>query len=481
MGEKASTLFPITFNKSLVVDTREEKLSSDGGAVILREIDQRLQITQNLVDNLRDPRDPNTTVHPLIELLRTRLYLIAQGWKDADDADKLRNDPAVLTAVSSRKGQSPLKPETAPENTSENTPHGLASQPTLSRLLEILANPQNRKALHKSLLKAAQASIRARRRHPYQHVTIDVDSFPVQVYGHQDGSAYNGYYQYNCYHILVATLAETGDILDIQLREGNVSSARDLDGFLFPLIKEVEGTLGLAVSVRGDAAMPSEVILSKLEERPAGYCFRVKSNAVLERLAKPYLDNLPPHQSESQREWTAELTYQAESWSHPRRIVMVVVEQKQIDLFEPFNHFFLVTDWTKEQMSAANLLDYYRQRGTMERWIGEFKDVLQPSLSCASRPRKNGKRITSRDDFACNEALLLLYALSYNLLNTARRLMEKATGEGWSLRRVREQVLKAAVHFTLHARRIWAWVAKPAARLWTLLGRPIVRLHPLLR
>ena len=87
MGEKISTLFPITFNPSLIVETRPERLSSDGGTIILREIDQRLQITHNLAKNLHDPRDPNTTIHPLIELLRTRLYLIIQGWKDADDAD----------------------------------------------------------------------------------------------------------------------------------------------------------------------------------------------------------------------------------------------------------------------------------------------------------------------------------------------------------------------------------------------------------
>lgn len=224
--------------------------------------------------------------------------------------------------------------------------------------------------------------------------------------------------------------------------------------------------------------MPSQKLLDDLERGHTRYCFRIKSNPVLERLATPYLENLPPYQPESQRQWTAELAYQADSWSHPRRIVMVIVEQKQMDLFEPFNHFFLVTNWTKEQKSGSDLLEYYRRRGTMERWIGEFKDVLQPSLSCACRPRKKVKRTTQRDDFACNEALLLLYALSYNLLNTVRRLMEKATRQGWSLRRLREQVLKAALHFTLHSRQIWAWVTRPTAELWTLLGRQIIRLHP---
>jgi len=475
MGEKTSRLFPTTFNTSLVVETREEKLSSDGGAIILREIDQQLGITENLAKILRDPRDPNTIIHPLVELLRTRMYLIAQGWKDGDDADKMRYDPAVLTAISSKKGQKPLN--STDKNGDQQS--GLASQPTFSRLLDILSDPNNIKALRKSLIQAAAAAIRARRGHRFRYCTIDVDSFPIPTYGNQEGGKYNGYYKHTCYNILVATLAETGDILDIQLREGNVASAHELDNFLLPLIDEVEANIAQVVAVRGDAGMPSEQTMSNLEKRRAGYCFRVKSNAVLERLAKPYLDKLPPQLPDSKREWYVELAYKAESWDHNRRIVMVIVEQKQMDLFEPFNHFFLVTNWTKEQICGEDLLEYYRQRGTMERWIGEFKDVLQPSLSCSSRQRKNVEYAAKRDDFACNEALLLLYGLAFNMLNTVRRLMEKATNEGWSLRRVREQVLKAAAHFTLHARRIWAWVAKPAAGLWTMLGRQIMRLHPI--
>src|SRR3990170_3760802 len=107
MGEVTSSIFPVTFNKSLRVETRMERLSSDGGAIVLREIDQRLQITQDLVRNLRDPRDPNTTIHPLIELIRTRIYLIAQGWNDANDADSLRHDPALVNAVSPPQKKTP--------------------------------------------------------------------------------------------------------------------------------------------------------------------------------------------------------------------------------------------------------------------------------------------------------------------------------------------------------------------------------------
>ena len=474
MGEVTSSLFPVTFNKSLIVETRAERLSSDGGVIVLREIDERLKITEGLAANIADPRDPNTITHLMPELIRTRLYLIAQGWNDADDADRLRHDPAILAAVSQQKGQTPLKPE----NVNLRMPDGLASQPTLSRLTEMLASDENRNALRNSLIESARRSIKANRKHRYRHFTIDIDSFPIETYGHQDGSEYNGYYKHTCYHPLVAMLAETGDILDIELRTGNVHTAEGLNGFLFPLIDDVEGKIGLVASVRGDAGMPNEKDLSELEKRRIGYAFRIKSNAVLKRLAEPYLDNSPEDKPNNRNEWTVELSYQAGSWSKPRRIVLVIVGKEQNDLFEPYNYFFLITNWDEEQMPGFALLDFYRQRGTMERWIGEFKDVLEPALSCASRQRKTVNTASKRDDFACNEALLLLYCQAYNLLNIARRLMEKATGVGWSLCRFREQVLKTAVHFTLHSRRIWAWITTSSAELWQLLGLRITKLHP---
>lgn len=108
MGEFTSSLFPITFNKSLKVETRPEMLSSDGGVVALRELDERLAITKHLADSLDDIRDQDTIIYSLLELLRTRLYLIAQGW---NDADSLRHDPALIVAVSQQKGQTPLKTE----------------------------------------------------------------------------------------------------------------------------------------------------------------------------------------------------------------------------------------------------------------------------------------------------------------------------------------------------------------------------------
>ena len=252
-----------------------------------------------------------------------------------------------------------------------------------------------------------------------------------------------------------------------------------MDDFLFPLIDAVEGKIGRIASVRGDAGMPDEDTLHGLETRRKHYAFRIKSNAVLKRIAEPYLKQVSKEQTDEKSEWTFELSYKAKTWSVASRVALVIVEREPKDMFEPFNYFFVLTNWTIEQMSGFDLLDFYRKRGTMERWIGEFKDVFEPALSCASRRRENSALEDGRDDFACNEATLLLYGLAYNLLNTARRLMEEATDEGWSLRRFREQVLKTAMHFTLHARRVWAWLAGSAVEYWRLLGFQINHLHPI--
>lgn len=475
MGETNSSLFTTTFNNSLKVEVRPDRLSSDGGVIILRELDERLGIIYNLVSQIIDPRNPSLIKYDLSELIRTRLFLIAQGWNDGDDADKLRNDPAFVLAASMDTGQTALLPANSPEEKQ----NGLASQPTLSRLTELLSTETNLAALRRSLIETARKSILSVRGHRFQHFTIDIDSFPIDTYGNQEGSKYNGYYHETCYHPLVAMIAETGDILDIKLRPGNVYTSDGLEDFLFPLIDKVEGMIGMIPAVRGDAGMPSEPVLHKLEEHRVGYAFRIKSNSVLKKMAAPVLDSLKKQGAKDFGEMTVELSYQAESWSQSRRIVLVIIEKGQQDLFEPYRYFFLLTNWTEEELSSFDLLEYYRQRGTMERWIGEFKNVINPALSCSGRPRPGTKKSHDRDDLSCNQSLLLLYALGYNLLNLCRNLMCQQTGKGWSIGRFREQVLKTGVRIVFHARQIHICIMESAASLWRIMERAFMKFHPI--
>lgn len=480
MGEANPTRFSFSFNRSLAFEGRPERLTRDAGALLLRETDERVGLTRRLAARLLDPRDPFFVTHPLAELLRARLYAMALGHRDQDDLDDLRQDPALRLAVSERAGDAPLRASPAD---AWLVPDGLASQPTQSRLVEALATRGNIAALNDGLFtQSADNYRRLRGGRRARRGVLDVDSTSAEVHGSQPGSGYNGYYHTTCYHPLVAILPETGDWLAVKLRPGHVHTSVGLTDFLFPLIERCEKEIYQVSSVRGDAGMPSEDLLGGLDLRRVGYCFRLATNDVLERLAEPLVRRPVGRPPTEPRMWGHELEYRAETWGRARRVVLVVVEEPG-ELF--LRHFFLVTNWTKEQMPDEELLDFYRQRAVMEGHIGDLKSVLRPALPSTSRekshvrgekPRKS--RVLPRDGFACNEANLLLYALAYNLTNLMRRVTARATREPWRLRRCRDTLLQVAGKVVLHARRVTVVIRDEVAPLWSAFLETLHRLFP---
>lgn len=473
MGEAESTLFPLGFNRSVRVETRPERLSGDAGALVLREVWTRLGLDRYFDQKLRDPRSPSLIVHPQSELLRTAALLFAQGFQDQDDVDWLRDDPVLRLAVSDRRGTAPLQKPTE----SERAPDGLASQPTLSRLVRALSSERQRQALREGLFQAAARRQGASRAHRLRYATLDLDSLPVEVHGAQEGSQYNGHYRERCYHPLVAVVAETGDLLDVQLREGNVHTAKGALGFLLPLLDRMEREYCQVASVRMDAGFPEEKLLTALEQRQVGYVARVRSNARLCKLAAPYLAAWKPGLDlDEVRVEVGELSYQAGTWSRARRVVLVI-QQEPGELFP--HSFFLITNWSTDQQPALALLDLYRQRGTAEARLGELMNALEPLLSSTRREKSHyrgeipKRRYAPGDPFAANEVKLLLVALAYNLVHAVRTLLETATGEGWSLQRVIERVLKVPARVLLHARRVTVILLPAAMAAWTALARAL--------
>jgi len=133
-------------------------------------------------------------------------------------------------------------------------------------------------------------------------------------------------------------------------------------------------------------------------------------------------------------------------------------------------------------MDGPALLAMYRERGTAEGHMGELMDVLDPALSSAPRPKSHyrGEPVEPGrvgDAFAQNEVLLLLNVLAYDVVHVARVLLETASGEGWSLRRVRERVLRVAARVLVHGRRAILVLGDAAARLWSALWSRLVRLQ----
>ncbi len=191
MGE---TLKPVTagFNRSLRIESRMDRLTGDPGAVVLREILEGSGIVAWLTARIKDPRSQVDVTHDLASLLRTAVLLSAQGWRDHDDADALRHDPAFRMATSSAAGLTPLADGS-----------GLASQPTLSRFTALMAAPANLKVLREAVLEFAGRGLKAERGGKrLRSVTLDVDSAPIEVHGHQLKAEWNGHYAARIYHPL---------------------------------------------------------------------------------------------------------------------------------------------------------------------------------------------------------------------------------------------------------------------------------------
>jgi len=466
----------LAFNGSVRIDAREERLSTNGGALLLREYAERTELLDWLDENLVDARDQEKITHPFRELVATMLLLHAQGWEDQDDADLLRNDPALRLSVSTRRGTGPLHPPPPDARRGPKgealVPEGLPSQPTLSRAVRSLATEGNRRTLREGLVEAAVRRFRSEGAGIPDELTVDLDLLPIDVEGGQQGARFNPYYGRKIYLPLIASVAETGDLLDVQLQKGTAHETENFETVVPELLDRVEGRLCKKASIRMDAGFPCEKTLGLLEKRDTRYVARIRQNQILERMAQPHLKRPPGRPPLEPRVWFHERTYQAKKWSRPRRVVLVVLERPG-ELF--VEHFWLVTNWTLEEKPGEELLEHYRRRGKAEGHMGEWLSTLTPRLSSTHRWKDHyrGKEVLAPvelgNPFAQNEALLILSALAYSLMHGLRTRISAAEKEPWSIRRLRERVLRVATRFVLHARYVTVVLGVGAAGYWQTL------------
>lgn len=476
MGEEQGTLFPLDFNRSIRVrPTAPEKLTVNAGAVLLREVGERLGLWGLLEQALSDPRTADLVTHPFVELLRTAVLAQAQGWSSQRDVDLLRRDPAFRLAVSKRRGQRPLLDRRA----GRREPEGLASQPTLSRLMAALSAEENREGLQQVLCTWAAHRAGLSATAPREELTLDLDSLPIEVHGHQEGSAYNGHYREWCFHPLIVSW-EFGDFLGAVLREGNVHTAKEALPFVLRFVEWAQG-LATRVWLRIDAGFPSEPFLAGLEQRDCRYVARLKTNRRLESMALPHVERIGMKDEPEDRFHVVELEYAAGKWSRSRRVVLVIDECP--DEFFP-RHFFLVTNADRDEASGEDLVARYRKRGNTEKDYGEWLNALDVSLSSTNRPneRYRGGRPRQRaepvDSFAVNEAMLLVSLLAANLLHAARVFGRRAHARLPSRETFRKEVLQAAARVARSSRYVTLWIVEVHVQRWQQIREQLQKMHP---
>lgn len=457
MGEAKKWLFEPSFNRAVKVRANDERITSDGGFLLLREADHRLGVTEALGDRLHDPRRQDLIRYQLVELLRERLYALALGYSAQDDADRLAHDPAMKMAAWDRPGEQSLEER-------------LASQPTQSRLIDMLTlTANNRAALRDALGDACERHLRATGGdHAARKVTIDIDSFPILVHGRQPGAAYNGHYQETVYHPLVASYSVAGGYDSVQdghrlgngfvhalLRQGQVHTAQGVKRFMQEVVRLAQN-LGHVLDFRIDAGYTDGATLDFLTDEKLRFLGRLKSNPVLDRLAEPHLWRPVGRPPKEGYEEVIELGWhQAGSWKHSQRLLLVIVDRPdpktgQLNLLP--DYFFLVAGWKPEELDGPAALAHYRQRGTFEDRLGEFQQAIRPHLS--------------HDDFQANEALLRLSLLAFNLASTLRIEYEAAAGSCCDLGRFQRDVLKAGGRVVKQSRRLVLQVARVVAPFW---------------
>jgi hypothetical protein len=285
-----------------------------------------------------------------------------------------------------------------------------------------------------------------------------------------------------CYHPILVR-SEWGDYLGAKLRPGNVHTADGGLAFVLPILRRARNWAE-QVWLRADAGFPEPELLETLEEEGFLYVARLKTNAALERLAAPLLA-LPrsPVPAGEERVWTHEMTYRAGSWTHPRRVVLVVVERsrEQGELF--LDHFFLLSN-ASVAITGEALLARYRKRGGAEKDFGDWNQALDVALSSAPRPKTHyrGREIEAAydepDSFAANEARLLLSLVAANLLHAGAELLAQDEGSRMSRERFRQLLLKVTGRALLSAHRIRFVIDAARAALWRRFMRRLNHVYP---
>src|ERR1700719_4021091 len=254
--------FQLSFNSSLRVEFQSARVTSDGGLILVRELDERLGLSALMERHLIDSRRGKNVQLPLSDLLRQSIYSRAAGYQDVNDAARLYQDP-TFRLIGSRKiweGGAALTSR-------------LQSFET-----EVLTQEENLAglaALNRELVAKAEAIDSTRR------IVLDMDSTEIPVYGRQEQSAYNGHFESTCYHPLLLFNRE-GDCLAAKLRPGNVHRADGWEELLLPEI-ERQQSLCKEVVFRADAAFHKPELYEALEEREVQYAIRLPANDNLER------------------------------------------------------------------------------------------------------------------------------------------------------------------------------------------------------
>jgi hypothetical protein len=420
------------------------RLTSDGGLPWLAEAEESVGICAALAGCMPDWRRSRAR-HSLETLVRQRVFQIACGYEDQNDADTLRTDP-LLKLVCGR----------LPDSGAD-----LASQPTFSRL----ENAVDRRTAEAMARAVMTVYLRERGRGgPPTRILLDLDGTDDPAHGKQEGVAYHGYYRQHMYHPLLVFDGDTGHLITAVLRPGNTHASRFVVLVLRRLLRRLRAMWpSVVVELRADAGFAVPRLYAWCEANGVNYTIGLIPSKPLEAIAAPLLAEAQA-QSAAQDgikvRLAGETRYQAGSWPYARRVVY-----KAEALALGPNTRFVVTCQTDPPLEVY---DTYVDRGQAENYIKDLKNALLADRLSDHR-------------FWANQCRLFLHAAAYWLLGTLRTALAGTEAGVFQFDTLRLRLLKIAGRVRELANQVRLALASshPGEPLWHhLAARPRAAADP---
>ena len=392
------------------------EITSDGGALLIREIDRKLGLTKEVATVIPDPRNRAYTTHSILQMVRQRIYGIALGYEDLNDHDSLCYDGVIQSAV--------------------GVEQKLASSPTLCRF-ESFANRESAVGINRLFVEQFIASYKI----PPDEIILDFDATDLPIHGNQEGKAYHGYYRSHCFLPLHVFCKD--QLLISYLRRSNQDQAKHAWAILSLLVKRIRKSWPKCkIQFRADSGFCRQKILNWCDRNGIDYIVGIGGNSRLKSHLSAEIKEAECKFNESKEKQRIfkKIKYGAKTWPYQRTVI-----GKAEHTAKGSNPRFVVTSLSS---GAQEIYDnVYCGRGEMENRI---KEQL---LLFSDR--------TSAHKWWTNQMRLLLSGLAYILLERLRSIALKGTVLAQSqVNTIRIRLLKIGGIIVRNSRRIKLYLSE---------------------
>lgn len=380
---KQTAIFTAVSDKKLEVDFDGGTVTSDAGLLFLREVEKQTGLVRRVAAAIDDPRHPGYIQHDMEALAMQRVFQIIAGYADGNDCTDLRHDSTIKMVCDKR----PLS--AAP----------LASQPTMSRF-ENTPSPRTLYRIGQAFVDAFIASYET----PPEGIILDIDDTDSATYGSQQLTLFNGYYNHYCYMPTHIYEGKSGKLIASLLRPGKRASGKEIVSILKRIVQRIRDSWpDVGIVLRGDSHYSAPEIHDWCAANTINFVLGQSANTAIQDKASVIMAQAAALYAMHAKPVTlfGEFSYQARSWSAPRRVIVKAEYNHQ-----GANTRFIVTD-LKHSRVRFIYRDIYCGRGAMELYIKAHKNHL-----CSDR--------ASCHSFVANHFRLLLHSMAYVLLHTFR-------------------------------------------------------------